>query len=291
MIGYACMNRTLRDSDRPVRANRGMQKATWQDRGQSYAEELLQKNLIDLKEIFHWNLRRDISFYRCSSDLVPWATHWDIQDASQTTKALFTEVGSLIRDHDIRFSFHPAHFATLGSPSEQTRENAVAYVNAHGRWMDMMGLPRNPYYAINIHIGGVYGDKEATANRWVDTYERLDRGAKSRLVVENDDSSSGWCVSELADISDRCGVPVTFDYHHHQFSSEGLCYREAFDLAESTWPCRPITHYSEPACLWGEDKQPQAHADWVDSIPGWLSANSDVMVEAGQKERSILRIR
>jgi UV DNA damage endonuclease len=266
-----------------------MQRKTWEEEGVQRAIDLLTKNLIDLKEILRWNIRHDVSFYRCSSHLVPWATHWDLELAPDHVHNLFSEVGTIIQENDIRFSFHPAHFATLASPSDDSRNNAIAYVNAHGEWMDRMGLPRTPYYPINIHVGGHYGDKEETAQRWISTFMDLEPGTRQRLTLENDDSPNAWSVTDLVDmIHPHTGVSVTFDYHHHQFNDDGLSYRDAFDLAETTWDCRPVTHYSEPRRLHEEDDpKPQNHSRLISSVPKWMRDQSDVMVEATGKERAL----
>lgn len=266
-----------------------MQRKTWETEGVQKAIDLLTQNLLDLKDIIRWNVNHDVDFYRCSSHLVPWATHWDLDLAPDHVDHLFQEVGDLIQSNDIRFSFHPAHFATLASPTDESRQNAIDYVNAHGEWMDRMGLPQTPEYPINIHVGGHYGDKEETADRWISTFHDLDDGAMGRLTLENDDSPNAWSVQDLAEmIYPHTGVPVTFDYHHHQFNDDGLTYREAFDVAKDTWSRRPVTHYSEPRRLHEQsDEKPQKHSRVVSHVPDWLQEQSDVMIEATGKERSL----
>jgi len=86
-------------------------------------------------------------------------------------------------------------------------------------------------------------------------------------------------------------VPVVFDSHHRAFTDRGLTYREGFERAASTWDgVGPATHYSEPARLHGEDARPQAHAECVSRVPDWPRERSDVMVEAGGKERAVRRL-
>jgi UV DNA damage endonuclease len=194
----------------------------------------------------------------------------------------------------MRLTFHPDHWCKLASESDDTVARSVETVEHHGRWLDLMGLPRSPRYAINVHIGAHYGDKAATAERFCDVVADLPPRARDRLTVENDDSESLWGVEELLTaVADRVAIPVTFDYHHHSFTDRRLTYREGFELATRTWgDVRPVSHYSEPARLHGEgDARPQAHADRVAGVPGWLRRESDVMLETGGKERSLLRVR
>ena len=294
MIGYACMNRTLRDRDPPLRCNRGMRRATFEERGLAYASELALQNVRDLHAILEWNVANDVRFYRCTSSLVPWNSQFDLPDLPdyEAIREAFARVGSLVRREGCRLTFHPDYWCRLGSDDADTRASSVAAVDYHADWLDLMGLDRSPYYGVNVHIGATYGDKAATADRFREAVGRLSPGARARLTVENDDRESLWSVPELIDALDGTGVPVVFDYHHHAFTDRGLTYREAFARAAATWgDVRPATHYSEPARLHGADARPQAHAEWPASVPAWLRDRSDVMVEADGKERALFRIR
>lgn len=287
-VGYACMNLTLREESPSVRCNRDMQKKTWESEGLRKASRLALQNTRDLVKILTWNISQDIYFYRCTSDFFPWNSEYELQELPNWTKIQenLQLAGDIIKQHDIRFSFHPSYWCKMASKSEETLLRAVEDLNNHGKWLDSMGLPQTNEYPINIHIGGVYGDKEETAQRFRNNLDLLDGGARRRLTVENDDSVNGWSVDDLvSSVGDL--VPVTFDYHHHQFSSE-VPRREAFENTLPTWDCTPVTHYSEPRCLWGSDSKPQAHSDHISEIPTWLLDRSDVMVEAKKKDKAIL---
>ena len=293
MLGYAAMNRTLRDRDPPRRCNRDMQKATWESEGIEYAAELTRQNIEDLRAILKWNREHNIGFYRCSSTLIPWNSQFALTELPnyEYVREVAQECGDLIQDSGMRFSFHPDFWCKLASESESVVERSVESVVHHGRWLDLLGLDRIPRYAINVHIGAHYGDKSATADRFCTVIENLPPRARERLVVENDDAGSLWSVPELVEsVSDRVGTPVTFDYHHHSFADRGLTYREAFEMAADTWgTVRPIAHYSEPARLHGDsDANPPDHADQVSMVPEWLRERADVMIESHHKEQSVL---
>jgi UV DNA damage endonuclease len=295
MLGYPGMNRTLRDRDEPLRCNRDMQQATWNERGLPYASELAVQNVADLLEILRWNEAHDIRFYRCTSKLVPWNSQFDLGDLPDYPEfeRLAQRCGEYIEDHGMRLTFHPDYWCKLASTSADTVSRSIDAIEYHAAWLDAMGLDRSPYYSINVHIGATYGDKTATAERFRDAVCELSPGARARLTVENDDKESLWSVSELAsEVSEYVDIPIVFDYHHHLFTDRGLTYREAFELAADTWrEVTPATHYSEPARLHGADAKPQAHAEYVSDLPRWLTAASDVMIEADGKERALLRYR
>jgi UV DNA damage endonuclease len=294
MLGYAAMNRTLRDREEPVRCNRNMRKATFEKRGLSYASELALRNVRDLRTVLEWNVANDIGFYRCTSTLVPWNSQFDLAELPDygAIRSAAERVGSLVREEGLRLTFHPDYWCKLASDSADTRARAVDAIEYHADWLDLMGLDRSPYFGINVHIGATYGDRTATAERFRAAVDRLSPGAAGRLTVENDDKPGLWGVAELVEtVGDR--VPVVFDYHHHSFTDGGLTYREGFERAASTWEVRPATHYSEPARLreGSRDARPQAHARFVAELPEWLRERSDVMVEAGGKERAVRRCR
>ncbi len=294
MLGYPCLNRTLRDRDPPLRCNRDMQQRTFEDRGVAYASELALQNVRDLREILRWNADHDVDFYRCSSGLVPWNSGFDLPEMPDydAFRGVARECGEFVEKRGMRLTFHPAYWCRLASDDPDTRAQSIEAIEYHADWLDLMGVDRSPYYGVNVHIGATYGDKAATAARFRDAVGELSPSARARLTVENDDKEGLWSVPELVDAVEGVGVPVVFDYHHHSFTDRGLTYREAFERAATTWEdVRPATHYSEPARLHGADARPQAHADFVSGVPDWLRERSDVMIEAGQKERALFRAR
>jgi UV DNA damage endonuclease len=292
--GYAAMNVTLREED--VRTNRGMRKATFEERGLDYAGDLAEQNCRGLKRIVEWNLDHDIHYYRIASDLLPWFSRYSLDELPNAAeiRRLLGEVGALAREYDMRLTFHPDHFVKLASEKKDVVERSVTDLENHGIMLDAMNLPRTPYNAINIHIGAHYGDKEATGERFCEHFERLSPAVQDRLTVENDDTESLWSVPELIDaVYDRIGIPITYDDLHHQFTSRGLTRREALMRAAETWETTPIIHYSEPRRLHQADPsiRPQNHSDYVAGPIRTYGTEADVMLEAKQKELAVLRYR
>lgn len=297
MLGYAGMNRTLRERTPPVRCNRTMRAATFEDRGPAYAGELAARNLADLHTLLEWNVDHDIRFYRPPSALVPWNSRFDLDALPNYDEVahLAARCGELVRRAGLRLTFHPDYWCKPASDDPDTRERAVTALEYHADWLDLFGLPRSPYYGVNVHIGATYGDKAATAERFRAVVGSLSPEARARLTVENDDTPGLWSVAELVEAVEPLAepVPVVFDYHHHALVDGGLTYREAFDRAAATWgEIRPAVHYSEPARLHGSpDATPRTHAGTVADLPAWLADRADVMVEADGKERAVFGAR
>lgn len=293
------MNRTLREESPEIRANRGLQMDTLEERGLSYVSSLIQQNLTDLQRILQWNVEQNILFYRCTSNLFPKNSQYEISNLPEykQIQELCSKIGSFIKEHSIRFSFHPDYWVKLASPTESVVDNSIQAIENHTTWYSLFGLDHSHQYPINIHIGAHYSDKDATKDRLVQNYQTLSKEAQRHLVLENDDKESLWSISELVEIGHEHEIPITFDYLHHMFTDRGLSYYEAFQEAQQTWPeeITPITHYSESRrlhTLTTEDvARPQAHSEYVSQIPQWLINNSSVMVEANAKERAVVDLR
>ena len=292
-LGYACINMTLGAQKPKITTNRSMIKKTFKERGISYASELGLQNCRDLIEIIKWNHRNGINFFRLSSDLFPWASEYNLKDLPHYTriKTLLAGAGHLAQKYGQRITSHPGPFNVLVSPKDHVVENTITDLTTHGEVFDLLGLSRTPYNKLNIHCNGVYGDKISAMDRFCKNFERLPESVRTRLTVENDDKGSMYSVKDLMYIHERIGIPIVFDYHHHKFCTGGLTEEEALRLAVSTWgDIKPVVHYSESKSLHeNNDKiKPQAHSDYISSLPNTYGLDVDVMLEVKAKELALL---
>ena len=293
-LGYACINMTLGSQTPRVTTNRSMIKRTFVEKGIEYAGELGLQNAHDLFKILQWNNRKGIKFFRVSSDMFPWASEYGIENSPyyKRIETVLKACGNYAKQNGIRVNAHPGPFNVLVSPRENVVKNTITDLEIHGKIFDMMGLERSPYNNLNIHCNGVYGDKQSAMDRFCTNFERLSDAVKSRLTIENDDKASMYSVKDLMYIHERIGIPIVFDYHHHQFCTGDLSEQEALELAMTTWPggITPEVHYSESKALHEENSKlkPQAHSDYIKSLPNLYGNVVDVMVEAKAKELSIL---
>ena len=293
-LGYACINMTLQAVD-GITTNRGMRQKTFNEKGIDYASELALQNCRDLVTIIKWNEEFGIRQFRMSSDIFPWMAYYDFKDLPDYVRItnLLKGVGTLAAKYGHRLTFHPGHFNALGSPNPAVVEKTIKELNQHSQIMDIMGLSITPYNKINIHIAGAYGDKQATLDRWISNYHKLDPNTQARLTVENDDKENMYSVQELYDgVYKKCGVPIVFDYFHHKFCTGGLTEEEALKLAASTWPkdIVPLTHYSESRRKEKLDEsiKAQAHSDLIKDTIQTYGLDIDVVVEAKHKELAVL---
>ena len=293
-LGYACINSTLQAAG-GITTNRGMRQKTFNEKGLDYVSELALQNVKDLENIVRWNWEMGIRLFRMSSDIFPWMTFYEFKELPDypMIDTYLKNIGALAGQYGQRLTFHPSHFNALGSPNPIVVEKAVKELNKHGEIMDIMGLSNTVYNKINIHVGGAYGDKQATLKRWIDSYYLLDDSTQKRLTIENDDKANMYSVKELyKGISEQCGVPIVFDYYHHKFCTGGLTERDALNLAISTWPkdITPCCHYSESRREEHLDEsiRAQAHSDLIESTICRYGNEVDVVVEAKHKELAVL---
>jgi UV DNA damage endonuclease len=293
-IGYACINQTLSTGKNKITTNRSMIKSTFVQRGLTYASELGLKNAKDLLPILKWNVEHGIFLFRLSSDFFPWASEYRLEDLPdyEEIKSTLAEAGQYAKQNGLRITSHPGPFVVLTSPKESVVRNAITDLEIHGKVFDLMGLYNSPYNKINIHCNGVYGDKISAMDRFCENFQRLSHSVQSRLTVENDDKATMYSVKDLMYIHNKIGIPIVFDYHHHKFNTGGLSEKEALELAVSTWKnsIAPIVHYSESKSLHENDSKikPQAHSDYINSLPDTYGLDVDIMVEAKMKELAIL---
>ena len=292
-IGYACINMTLQKTG-GITTNRGMRQKTFNERGLAYCSELALQNVKDLVSIIKWNNEMRIKQFRMSSDIFPWMAYYqldELPDYEEISDYLYMSGDEASGKQ--RLTFHPGHFNVLGSPNPTVVNKTIKELNQHSEIMNIMGLSRTHYNKINIHIGGAYGDKQATLDRWINNYHKLCFSKQERLTVENDDKASMYSVKDLYEgIYKKIGVPIVFDYFHHKFCTGGLTEEEALKLAVSTWPkdIVPLTHYSESRRKEHLDEsiKAQAHSDLIKGTIQTYGLDIDVVVEAKHKELAVL---
>lgn len=297
--GYACINMGFsnRPKSKRITTNRTMIKRTFKEKGIGYASELALQNVQDLRKILQWNLDNDIYFYRLSSDIVPWASEYAMEDLPDYEQILeeCQAAGNFARQHNMRLTSHPGPFNKLASPKERVFQLTYKDLKVHGDLFDMIGLPRTPYAKLNIHVGAAYGDKPFALDNFCRNFERLPESVRSRLTVENDDKASLYSTQELYEgVYKRIGIPIVFDYHHHMLHPGGQTEQEALELALSTWgDIKPVVHYAESRSVeYNNPKiKPQAHSDYVINEFDDYGNSFDVMIEAKHKELALLRYR
>ena len=282
-IGYPCINTSVGcKSSRTFRLK-------------SYTEKRLMKtvenNLDCLGRILRFNLRHNILFFRITSDLVPFASHPICKfDWQGSFGKRFKGIGDFIKNCDMRISMHPDQFTLINSLDNRVFENSVRELVYHAQVLDLMELRTSA--KIQIHVGGVYGDKEVSMRRFVERFEMLGKNVKRRLVIENDDRR--YNLKDCLKISAEVGIPLLFDVFHHEVNNSGETVKEAFELFAPTWRKEnglPMVDYSSQ--LTGDRKGKHVETLNLGIFRGFLEETKpfdfDIMLEIKDKEMSALK--
>jgi UV DNA damage endonuclease len=280
------------------------------------SEPHLSVSLGYLRELFAYLDEVDIRLYRIASGLVPYATHPGMPRFHGQVDERASDlagVGALARRLRLRLSFHPSQYIVLNAPDDDLAARSAADVEVQAAVLEAMGLDDEA--VVVLHVGGVYGDRQAALERFAARYESLSPLARRRLVVENDDGR--FSVPNLLWLHERTGVRLVFDVHHHH------CYNpDRVDTAGAVracletwrgWPARPKVHFSSPRTDWGYRDGSQgaarppnwaAHAEFAD--PFAFAAfyrllmdeaqnvgcpHPDVILEAKAKDVAALQLR
>jgi len=294
-LGYCCINMTLQ-KERKVTIGRGMIKKTFAEKGIKYASELALANVKDMVEIIKWNHTNGFTLYRMSSDMFPWYSEYELKDLPDYEKIcnVLKGAGTLAKQYGQRLTFHPGPFSVLASANPDVVTKTIRDLNTHGEIMDLIGLPRTPYAAINIHVNTTAPNKEDAMARFCANFTLLNDSAKSRLVVENDDKESQYTVEDLfAGVYAHIGIPITFDYHHHWCHPGKLSQEAALVLASVSWPktVKQLVHFSSCKTIHEDASQTnkRAHADYIYDHINDYGLDLDVEVEAKAKELAVSR--
>lgn len=188
----------------------------------------------------------------------------------------------------VRLSFHPDQFVVLSSPHPVVVANSIRELEYQAQLAEAVGAD-----VINIHAGGVYGDKQGALERFAAVYHKLSEPVRSRLTLENDDTS--YTPEDLLPLCDHLAIPLVYDVHHHRCNADNLTIEEATERAGATWKeslREQYCHISSPKSGWGGTAV-KSHADYIDpdDLPGcWLGRAMTVDVEAKAKELAVTRL-
>ena len=238
--------------------------------------------------------RLGIGAFRIMSPLFPRMTHpnvgyrlADLPDGRHIDR-LLRDVREWSVTHDIRLSVQPDQFVVLSSPHAAVVANSIRELEYQAWLAEMVGAD-----VINIHGGGVYGDKQGALARFRRVFPTLSPRVRSRLTIENDDIS--YTVRDLLPLAESLGIPLVYDVHHHRCLPDGLSVEEATRLAGATWQGtgrEQYCHISSPRAGW-QGGNPKPHADYIDpdDVPAcWRGRAMTVDIEAKAKELAVLRL-
>ncbi|MCH9631689.1 MAG: UV DNA damage endonuclease [Chlamydiae bacterium] len=255
-------------------------------------DEVILDNLQALEESINFCSANGIFAFRIGSALLPIYTHPDadyqIESLPSHTEIFsrFHKLKALAKHKNMRLSFHPDQFVILNSPREDVVENAIKDLEYHNYLSELLGAD-----VINIHAGGVYGDKAVALKRLEKNVNRLSKSVRSRITFENDDKS--YTPQDLLPICKRLHIPLVYDVHHHRCNKDQMGEAEVTRAALKTWNREPLFHLSSPKEGWDGPKI-NRHHDFIDPLdfPKIWKEIGDITVdiEAKAKEVAVIKL-
>ena len=284
-IGYACLNiGTPNTNIRSVmQRNATPEKLT----------EVTAHNLEALEKMVDYNIANDIRLYRISSDLIPFGSSpVNALDWPEIHKEAFERIGAKIRKSGMRVSLHPGQYTVLNSPTEDVVERAIADLIYHDKILTALGTDTTN--KIVLHVGGIYGDKEAALDRFAENFQRLPESVQNRLIIENDDRL--YNIEDVLRLANRLQIPAVYDNLHHAINPPPSGGTDQYWIAEAkkTWKeadGKQKIHYSQQAT----GKRPGAHTDTI-QLETFLQfyeqlddPTIDIMLEVKDKNLSAIK--
>ncbi|SFF03687.1 UV DNA damage repair endonuclease UvsE [Trichococcus pasteurii] len=284
-IGYACLNiGTPNTNIRSVmQRNATPEKLT----------EVTAHNLEALEKMVDYNIANDISLYRISSDLIPFGSSpVNTLDWPEIHKEDFERIGAKIRNSGMRVSLHPGQYTVLNSPTEDVVERAIINLVYHDKILAVLGSDTTN--KIVLHVGGIYGDKEAALNRFAENFQSLPEAVQNRLIIENDDRL--YNIEDVLGLADRLHIPAVYDNLHHAINPPPSGGSDPYWIAEAKKTWKEVDgnqkiHYSQQAA----GKRPGAHTDTI-QLETFLKfydqltdPTIDIMLEVKDKNLSAIK--
>lgn len=282
-LGYPCINRSI-----GCTANSTFRLANY---SKQKLFETVQNNLDCLHKILQYNVKNDLLFFRISSDIVPFASHPICRaDWAKHFKKDFKQIGEYIKKHKMRISMHPDQFIVLNAKKQDIVNRSIKELKYHCRVLDAMDLDSTA--KVQLHIGGVYGEKEKSMQRFVERYKKLPAMIKKRLVIENDHYM--YSLKDCLEINKKTGIPILFDTFHHECYNNGETVKQGLIKASKTWKKKDgilMADYSNPK----KGARKGTHSEHISAekfkkfITETKNLNFDIMLEIKDKEKSALK--
>ena len=260
---------------------------------------ILLHNIRTLQDSIDYCYKNNIESYRFSSDLFPHYNYISTVLSEKDMQFLINKL-NLIDTKNVKLSCHPGQFVNLGSPTESVVQNSLSELNYHLQLCEALGSNE-----CNIHLGGIYNDKESAKRRFIETHKN--NGLKN-LTIENDELS--YSVEDCLEVANELKIPVTFDLHHHRCHTLKPDYISEFTEYELFLKCKQTwidsgydymrMHLSNPKIEeYTSASKSRGHSDMIydlESIPEWLKLESlsfdiHLDIEAKHKELAIFDLR
>lgn len=287
-LGYACISETLEGTSSSTYSYTKYQK----EKDNKKLEKIISSNLFHLQELFIYNNKNNIHFFRMSSNLIPLATKKEVNiDYFTPYQRNYQKLAELIKEKNMRVDFHPSEYCVINSTRKEVVEASFEILKYHYRLLTYLKI-NNPLLV--LHIGSKEFGKEKSITRFVHNFYKLPKEIQEVVAIENDDKS--YTIEDCLFLSKLIHRPVIFDYHHHYCNPSPTSIEDILPRVVDTWTTTPKMHFSSPKSKL--KKEMRSHHDYINSnefikFLGYLKKlekDIDIMIEAKKKDEAMFRL-
>ena len=287
-LGYACISETLEGTSSSTYSYTKYQK----EKDNKKLEKIISSNLFHLQELFIYNNKNNIHFFRMSSNLIPLATKKEVNiDYFTLYQRNYQKLAELIKEKNMRVDFHPSEYCIINSTRKEVIEASFEILKYHYRLLTFLKI-NNPLLV--LHIGSKEFGKEKSITRFVHNFYKLPKEIQEVVAIENDDKS--YTIEDCLFLSKLIHRPVIFDYHHHYCNPSPTSIEDILPRVVDTWTTTPKMHFSSPKSKL--KKEMRSHHDYINSnefikFLGYLKKlekDIDIMIEAKKKDEAMFRL-
>ena len=287
-LGYACISETLEGTSSSTYSYTKYQK----EKDNKKLEKIIFSNLFHLQELFIYNNKNNIHFFRMSSNLIPLATKKEVSiDYFTPYQRNYQKLAELIKEKNMRVDFHPSEYCIINSTRKEVVEASLEILKYHYRLLTYLKI-NNPLLV--LHIGSKEFGKEKSITRFVHNFYKLPKEIQEVVAIENDDKS--YTIEDCLFLSKLIHRPVIFDYHHHYCNPSPTSIEDILPRVVDTWTTTPKMHFSSPKSKL--KKEMRSHHDYINSnefikFLGYLKKlekDIDIMIEAKKKDEPMFRL-
>lgn len=287
-LGYACLSNTLN-----ITSSSTMTYSYYNKNNKEFINKKLDKIIISnfeaLKEILNYNIKNEIYFFRMTSNLIPLATHPNVDfEIFKRYDKYFKEIGKIIKENNLRVDMHPDQFCVLNSINNNTVNTSINILKNCQNMFDAMNIDSK----LVLHVGGKTNGKKESMKRFINNFNLLDDNLKKMIILENDDKV--YNIKNVLKICNTLNIPMVLDYHHYKCNKTNEKIEDYIEKIFNTWDTIPKIHFSSPK----SKKEKRAHHEYIDSDEfikfiekiKFIDRDFDIMIEAKGKDDALFRL-
>lgn len=287
-LGYACISNTLN-----ITSSSTMTYSYYNKNDKEFINKKLDKIIISnfeaLKEILNYNIKNEIYFFRMTSNLIPLATHPNVDfEIFKRYDKYFKEIGKIIKENNLRVDMHPDQFCVLNSINNNTVNTSINILKNCQNMFDAMNIDSK----LVLHVGGKTNGKKEGMKRFINNFNLLDDNLKKMIILENDDKV--YNIKNVLKICNTLNIPMVLDYHHYKCNKTNEKIEDYIEKIFNTWDTIPKIHFSSPK----SKKEKRAHHEYIDSDEfikfiekiKFIDRDFDIMIEAKGKDDALFRL-